>query len=64
LNIPSAEELPNLCFSPDIGMIKSRSMSRACRTHGREQKSIQSFGGENLKERDHYEYLNVDERII
>ena len=33
-------------------------------TYGGEERCIQSFGGENLRERDHFGDLGVDGRII
>jgi len=39
-------------------------MGRACRTYGREERCIQCFGGENLRERDHLEDPGVDWKII
>jgi len=39
-------------------------MDGGCSTYGGEEKSIQGFGGGNLKERDHLESPGIDERWI
>jgi hypothetical protein len=39
-------------------------MGGACSTYGEEKMIIQCFGGENLGERDHFEDLDIDGRII
>jgi hypothetical protein len=39
-------------------------MIMAYGTHGREEKSIQSFQMKNAKEGEHYEELDADRRII
>jgi len=39
-------------------------MSGACSTYGGEERCIQGFGGQNLRERDHLEDPGVDEGII
>jgi hypothetical protein len=40
------EELHNLYLSPDIiRQVKANEVGRACSTHGREEKSVQGFGG-------------------
>jgi len=39
-------------------------MGVACSMYGEEQRCIQGFGGENLRERDHLENQGVDGRII
>jgi len=39
-------------------------MSEACSTYGGEEKSIQGFGGGNLRERDHLEESGVNGRTI
>jgi len=36
----------------------------ACSAYGGEVRSIQGFGGGNLRERDHLEVLGIDGRII
>jgi hypothetical protein len=38
-------------------------MGGECSTHGRYEKFVH-FGWEKLKERDHYENIGIDERII
>ena len=39
-------------------------MGGVCGTYGGEEKCAQSFGGQNLKERDRLEDLGIDGRII
>jgi hypothetical protein len=39
-------------------------MGRTCGTYGEEEKCIQGFSGETLREGDHLEDLAVDGRII
>jgi len=39
-------------------------MGGACSTYGGEERFIQGFGGETLRERDHLEDPGVDGRII
>jgi hypothetical protein len=43
---------------------KEDDMKGACGMHGQEEKCIQGSDGENLKERDHLEYVGLDGRII
>jgi hypothetical protein len=38
-------------------------VGRACGTHGRREKILQSFGGKPPKERDHLEDQGIDERM-
>jgi hypothetical protein len=38
-------------------------VGKACGKHGRGEKSVQGFGGENPKERDHSEDSSVDGRV-
>jgi hypothetical protein len=39
-------------------------MDGECTTYGGEERCIQGFGGENLRERDHLEDPGIDGRII
>jgi len=39
-------------------------MGGTCSTYGGEEKSIQGFGGGNLRERDHLEKPGIDEKWI
>jgi hypothetical protein len=41
----------------------NKDMDCACSTY-EDERFIQSFGGKDLRERGHLEYLNVDGRII
>jgi hypothetical protein len=56
------EELHNLYSSPDIIRqvnFKANEVGGACGAHGRGEKSVQGFGGESPKERDHLEDQGV-----
>jgi hypothetical protein len=44
--------------------IKKNEMGKACSTYGREERFIQGFGEESLREGDHLEYPDVDGRMI
>jgi len=44
--------------------MKKNEMCWACSTYGGEERLIQSFGGENLRERDHWGDPGADGRII
>jgi hypothetical protein len=44
--------------------VKEDEMARACTTHGREEKCIYDLGGGSLKQRGHWEDLDVGVRII
>jgi len=39
-------------------------IGRACSTYGGQERCTQGCGGENLRERDHFEDPDVDGRII
>jgi len=39
-------------------------MGVACSTHGREERRVQGFDGETLRERDHLEDPGIVEKII
>jgi hypothetical protein len=40
--------------------IEKNEMDRACSANGEEEQRIQSFGGRNLREKDHLEDLGID----
>jgi hypothetical protein len=44
--------------------IEKSEMGGECNTYGGEERCIQGFGGENLRERDHLEDTGIDGRII
>jgi hypothetical protein len=50
------------CYSGD--RIKKNEMSGECSMYGRQERCIQGFGGEDLRERDHLEDLSNDGRAI
>jgi hypothetical protein len=60
------EELRNLYTSPNIVRVtRSRRMRRMGHmAHMRDEKCIQNFLSENLKDRQHVEHQGVDGRII
>ena len=47
-----------------VDQIEKDEMGGACSTYGGEERRIQGFGGENLRERGHLEGPGVDGRII
>jgi hypothetical protein len=44
--------------------IKNNVIGEACSIYGRQERCIQGFGGENVRERNHLGDLGVDGRII